>query len=160
MIIHKTALEAKVAARNRVNALALEMVPTMVEALRPFVGQKMLNQGNVISAKVKLALPAPQSGAQKWFWYQPSPYSFRVNFKADELYSGNFGENICAAYAEQSFTIGEIEGQTLKAVCNGHTARTDYAVEEVIKARAEIRSAKEALSAAESKLCGFGEYDN
>jgi len=38
--------------------------------------------------------------------------------------------------------------------------RTDYTVEEIVQARKEVADAKEVLSAAQSKLCGFGEYDN
>jgi hypothetical protein len=162
MKIHKTQLEAKVSARNTVNRLALEKLPAMIEALKPFVGKKIMNQGAVISAKLKSALPATDNTPGFQSWYEATSYSLRLNCKVGELSPGRFGDNMVATYAEQSFTIGEIEddGCTLKSVVNGQVARADYTVEEVLTARAEFKAAEAAKAAAEAKLYGFGKHDN
>lgn len=160
MITYATRLEAKVAARNQVNALALEMAPKMIEALRPFVGQKILNQGDVLSAKVKAALPSGEYTPERHFWYTANKYALWANFKTCTSSPGHYGDHHVASYAETSFLIGEMDGHTLKAVKNGQTARTDFTVEEIQKAREAFKAAQAALDSAQSALSGFGEYDN
>lgn len=160
MKVYATRLEAKVAARNAVNALALEMTPKMIEALKPFVGQKILNQGNVLSAKVKATLPATEHTPERQFWYTANQYSVWVNFKTCTCSAGNQPDYTVASYAEQAFLIGDVEGHTLKSVLNSQSARTDFTTEEVRKAREAFKAAQSALDDARSALCGFGEYDN
>lgn len=158
---HPTQLAAKVAARNNVNRLALEMVPRMVDALKPLVGKVVLNQGAVISAKLYKALPEREHSPQRSWYYSGSKYSLTVCFKTCEQYAGRYaGDYCCACYAEQWATLAEIENHAIKALVNGQTFRTDYTVEEILAARKEVEAAQAALDAAESKLCGFGKFDN
>lgn len=160
MKVYATRLEAKVAARNAVNALALEMAPKMIEALKPFVGQKILNQGSVLSAKVKAALPPTEATHERHFWYSPSEYGVWAHFKTCICSAGNQPDYTVASYAEQAFLIGDIKDHVLTGIRNGQTARTDFTTEEVRKAREAFKAAQSALDDARSALCGFGEYDN
>jgi exosome complex RNA-binding protein Rrp4 len=160
MKTHKTQLEAKVGARNAVNAFALEKVVEMVAALEPFIGQKILNQGDLLSAKVKAALPDTECSVDRHYWYSANRYSVYANFKTSQCSQSNHPDTQLAGYAEISFCLGEIEGGKLIKVQANHVARTDYTVAEVLQARLELKAAQEALSKAQSKLAGFGEFDN
>jgi hypothetical protein len=166
--IHATQLAAKVAARNRVGKLALEQLPNMISALQPFIGKKVLNQGAVISAKVRAALPdypQPEDGGCAGFsdhwYYRGSKYSISVEFRTCESYRTTLG-NECVTYAEESFTIGEIEGDSwnLKATRNGQTAKTSWTVEEVQGLRVKVQKAQDDLYDAQAELWPFEMFDN
>jgi len=166
---HDTVLEAKVAARNKVNALALEMAPKMIATLAPFVGKKIVNQTGGLSAKAKACLPNDNctNGAQ--FWYRANNYSVDACFKVCEIskgrlygqeFNGEVSQDCIGSYAEQSITLCVVDGLNCERLGPEAHLRTDYSVAEVQAARIALRAAQNALDEARSNLSGFGEYDN
>jgi hypothetical protein len=168
--IHRTALEAKVAARNRVNALAAQMFPVMTAALKPFIGKPILNQGAVLSARAWAALPDDDyagkgATAPRW-WFRASPYTVSVEFEVCELNRHrNAPQDLSLCTSQRgnaSFCIAEIaeDRKTLKSVPETfNPPPTDYTAEGVEEARAEVRKARAVLEVAERALHGFGECD-
>lgn len=161
MSIHATQLEAKVAARNKVNGIALRMFPAMIEALRPFIGKKITIAGNQLSMKLRSALPkSPASPSESWY-YSASSYALWVQFKTCEVFPSRWPDTTIASYAEHAICIADLNIGTLdKLPANPPQLRTDYTTGEVESARANLKAAKDALHAAEFALAGFGEYDN
>lgn len=157
---YETHLQAKVETRNRVNRITLSLIPSCLEALRPFVGQKVLNQGYVKSAKLVAALPFSSTLALHYY-ISANQYGITLNVKACSVYKNRHGEYGSGCYAEQSVHLADVDGYVLKELNEvTPTFRTDYTVEEVIQARKELREAEAALSHAQSKLFYFGNHDN
>ena len=158
---YKTHLEAKVGARNQVNRDALSFYPAAIETLRPFIGQKVLNQGHVKSMKLVAALPKFSNTPNLSVYYSANAYSITLEMKVCVSYENRYGEQGFACYAEQSIFLGEIDHHILTKLSPPPTGlRTDYTVEEIIQARKELTAARDASRHAEYKLCYFGEHDN
>lgn len=158
-----TALEAKVGARNQVNALAIQLSPAIFEALKPFVGVKCFNQGNAISEKLRKALPVlPNTVEASAYYTTGHGYSLTVVFKTSTMYPDRTGQHCLASYAEETVYLADIDqrGLTISKLYEQATRRTDYSADEVKAARAELKLAKDAVSRAQSKLYNFGEHDN
>ncbi len=156
-------LEAKVGERNNVNRLAMALLPDILDALRPLVGTKVLNQGAVISQKLRNALPKFSDTQDLSVYYSASRYSFTVTFKTTGHFPSSWSDTHIACYAECSLHLGYI-GQNSFILEKLREAepnlRTDYTVEEIVQARKELSAAMDAKHAAERKLCYFGEHDN
>lgn len=168
MEIHNTTLEAKIAARNKVNALALEMAPKMIAALAPFVGKKIINQGGGLAAKVRACLPDDPCTPSVSWWYSANNYSVSVNFKVCEhskgtRYGKEWNGEICQGcignYMETHITLAVVDGNNLERLGPEPHLRTDYTGEAIQAARVALRAAQSALDDARSNLSGFGEYD-
>lgn len=154
-------LEAKVKARNRVHEELLKRTPAILEALAPFVGQKVQNATGLICEKVKKVLPELPNSVAVSAWVNASKYSVRVEFKTCEGINGGCG----CCYAEQSFTLGELESDSgvLKSVSDNPAPehyRTNYNTHEIETLRTELEAAENAKRFVESKLNYFGKYDN
>lgn len=164
MIQADNALEAKVQALNLANLTIVGRLPAVLESLKALVGQKILNQGNVISQKVKALLPLTASPtAQVQVWYHASNYSLSLHVKVACNYPDRSGEYHSCVYQEAYAHLGDIDGHTLKAITNGpngHQFRTDYTAQEVKEARARLSAAQQAVRTEESRLQYFGDHDN
>ena len=158
---YNTHLEAKVAARNQVNRDALSFYPAAIKALRPFAGQKILNQGNVKSANLVAALPKFSNTPDLSVYFESNGWGISMNVKVCVSFPNARDEYCSACYAEQSVYLGDVEKFVLTKLLPPPTGlRTDYTVEEIIQARKELTAAQDASRHAEYKLCYFGEHDN
>ena len=161
---YNTALEAKVAARNAVNALANQLSPAIFDALRPLVGVKCFNQGQTISEKLRKVLPPLHNEVKASACYTTGHgYSLSVMFKTSTMYPDRIcGEHCCASYAEETVYLADIDrqGLTIAKLYDQFTRRTDYTVDEVKQARADLKAAQSLVSQAQSRLNHFGEHDN
>lgn len=160
--MHATALDAKVAARNRVHALALAHWEEMREALRPFIGRKVQNVGGDIAAKVKAVLPTGEGweGLHRMH-YEATSYSLRVSLHTVESGPGMCGRTDyqIAHYAEVSLHLGSLDKGVLTELGQIYPLRTDYTAAEVQRWREELDAADKAKREAEYRLVLFGQYD-
>lgn len=152
-------LVAKVKARNILNSELKQRVPAMIEALKPFIGQKVQKVDGTLLQKVRDALPNIPNAVAFGGWYESRGYSIYARFETCVWEGLAHG----CIYQEDSFCIGDVQDGILKAeqrVSELSFFRSDWTVEEVEKARENVRKAKEALSDAQRPLYHFGEYDN
>jgi hypothetical protein len=157
---HKTRLAAKVAARNEANTLALSLYTPAVEALKPFIGQKIIKAVGTLLEKVKAKLPPLPDGRGGFplGWYSVgNGYSLTLHIKCcHDTPSGH--ANCCiAAYMEAVVYLGEITDGNLRRIYDPPKLRVDYSEDEVIHLRRDIREKREILRSAES-LLGVGEF--
>ena len=167
MQTYKTPLAAKVAARNIVNKTARDMLPAMLAALAPFVGQKVVLATGQLSAKVKAALPqsdhVPGSGygTPQWWYDSGAGYTLRATVK---VCCGSEAKGYTSGhYAEQDISLGELDKHsgTLVKLCDGHVFPSDFTEAGVIVARTALRIAQKALDDARGlEIHHFGEHDN
>lgn len=150
-------LAAKIIARNYVNCLANDLLPEILEAVRPFVGQKVIRKTGGMSGKLDAALGTFRYSAITNIWFNVGPEHLKVTFKTRRVIVGGNGGCV---YAEQAVTFAGLEGGVLKELYPTEPFRTDFTVEEIETARKRLRIARNAAYAAELKLGGFGEYDN
>lgn len=146
-------LAAKVEAVNLSHSYAIELYPKLVEAMRPFVGQKVLKKGGELTEKVKGALPAlPYNNRLK---VTHSRFAFRLEWTVGA--GVNTGEGY--AYHDTGLYIGKVENGILTALDGtAPTHRTNYTVEEIEQGRETCRLLREQLRAAESDISMFGYY--
>lgn len=152
-------LAAKIIARNYVNCLANDLLPEILEAVRPFVGQKVIRKTGGMSGKLDAALGTFRYSAITNIWFNVGTEHLKVTFKTRQvIVDGNGG----CVYAEQAVTFAGLEdgNGVLKELYPTEPFRTDFTVEEIETARKRLRIARNAAYAAELKLGGFGEYDN
>lgn len=152
-------LDAKIAARNHVNALANDRLPKIREAVKPFLGKKVALQGGGMTAKLDAALSIFRAtNLTDQVWFNARTYTLEATFKTCFKVQG---ENGCV-YAERAVTFAELErdSNNLKQLYTTTTFRTDYTVQEIEIARKAVTVARDAMRAAEWQLVGFGEHDN
>lgn len=152
-------LAAKVSARNYVNSLANDLLPEILEAVKPFIGKKVALQTGGMSAKLDAALARFRSSTvTNQIWFHARTYTLEVFFRTCQSVVGG---NSCV-YAEQAVTFAELERNNgnLKEIYPAKTFRTDFFAEEIELARRDVTVAREAMRAAEWRLAGFGEHDN
>lgn len=162
MRLYNTALEAKVGERNTTHLALITIYPQIIAALKPQIGNKILNQGHVKSDKFRKTLPEFPHTTDLDVWIESNKYGLTLRVKTSGVYKDRHGEHHCACYAEATWHVADIiDGYSLGRL-NEDTPklRTDYTVDGVTSAREEVRQAKDALSTAESKLYCFGEHDN
>lgn len=148
---HEQALIAKVKGQNKVNAIANAYEKQLIEAFRPFLGTKILTHGG-LAARVKPHIPeAPDARC----WRAPSTHSLYYEMDVTE----SIGEYGCT-YCKATVYVGDLDGYNLAKVLEPQPPRrTDYTVEEIVELRKSLRVARDAVSAIQSKLATFGEYD-
>lgn len=161
--MNKTRLQAKVQARNLANGTALVYAPIILEALKPFLGKAIVLQTGCKSAKLCKALEAlnlPEGihgdGSVQIF-IKAERHWFRAEVRVCVHHDRG------CVYESQTINLGDIDGATLKAIAEAPSAdycRTDYSAEEILAARAAVKSVREELQQAERRLAGFGEHDN
>lgn len=163
---HKTQLAAKIAAVNRMHRLIKDFTPGLQDALRPYIGKKVLNQSGVLSEKMKKVLdPLLAPYSQETRMLVSTRYqNMRLEIQVSENYPGRHPGDFFAVYTSTSSHLGDTEGNILTAVGTFTPSeegyRTDYTEEEVLQARKDLETAKQLKSEAESRLIHFGEYDN
>lgn len=153
-------LAAKISARNYVNSLANDLLPEILEAVKPFLGKKVALQTGGLSAKMNEALkPFRSSSVTNHVWFSARTYTLEVNFRTCQ---GIVGGNGGCVYAEQAVQFAELERNNgnLKQLYPAKTFRTDFSTEEIETARHNVKVARDAMHEAEWKLVGFGEHDN
>ncbi len=149
---HADHLAAKVAGQNKVNAAANEYERQLIEAFRPFIGTKILTHDG-IAKRVKPHIPAAPAGVR--VWRAGGTYSLYYEMDVSEL-TGEYGCCYCKATAY----VGQLKGYDLESVGEPQKPRrTDWTVEEVRAKRKALSDARDAMSAAQSQLGNFGEYD-
>lgn len=166
MKVYDTALDAKIAARNEVNALANASFPDAVTALQPFVGQKVCKADGSLLEKVKKALPPTLSanGSEAHTWYSTGHgYSLVLNVKTCTCSKARnatpTNDYQIANYAESTLYLGDLQNGVLTKLHNAPTYKTDYTADFVREARKEVEQADKAKREAESKIHHFGMYD-
>ncbi len=149
---HTSRLAAKVEAKNKVNARALAITGAYLAAIAPFVGQQIYKADGDFLKKFKAALPEGVPGD----YFFPSRYNLVRVVRDHAEVNGSYSET-----QEASVYLGKCDGPILTELYQPmpENFRTDYTVEEIVQARKALTEAKRAVSAAESALCGFGEYD-
>lgn len=148
-------LAARIKARNRVNQLANELQETLIKNFTPLIGKKVINANNYLCEKYRALCPQNRSDYQ--FYQEASEYSLGFIVKVSEQIGGN---DCGCVYKEAHFYVGNLSSCVLTKVHNGASdRRTNYTVEEIIKAREFAEQKREEARQAENALCGFGTYD-
>jgi hypothetical protein len=161
MKIYDNALQAKIAARNEVNAIANARFADAVAALQPFVGQKVCKVDGSLLAKVEKALTPTEGGrgGEPHTWYSTGHgYSVTLNVKVCTS-ARTKGDYQIAHYAEDTIYLGDLSNGVLTRLYDAPNRRTDYSEDFVRAARLEVEKADKAKREAESKVHYFGLYD-
>lgn len=157
---YNTPLEGKVAAQNRVNQLAMDCYAKAIEPLKQFVGQKILKVDGSLLEKVKKALPElPVLQCNRIFYTCQHGYNLRIAID-ESIYAMRRSGVGGTYYVEASAYLCNIRDGVLTELYPKPELRTDYTHEEILMARKDLETAKAAMSLAQSRLQGFGEYDN
>ncbi len=144
-------LKAHVDAVNECNRLIKLNAPAILEALRPFIGQKVIKATNgELLKKVKATMPRHAD-----FWIQCNAYSIIMQVKTC------FSAGDHAIYHSASVYVGKVgyTGGVLESLYDFTPSqyRTGWTPEEVTKLRETLRAAKENVTRANAALFSFGE---
>lgn len=156
--MHKTVLEAKVAARNLINRKTNELAPLFIEAVKPFLGKQVLLQNGALRESFKKSLPDIKDKELHLLVRSSSGYSLLLDLKVCETVDK--GHYHGAIYADELVYLGELNNGILTRLHDFAPRRTDYTVEEVQAAREAFRVADKARDEAQSKLNLWGQHDN
>jgi hypothetical protein len=148
----KTALQAKIEARNIANRIANELALSLAQSFAPLVGKKVLKIGGLME-KYKSLVPSDMPGAFQ-IYRHPSDYSLDFIVRT----CINWGDHFCT-YDQACACVGKLTDGVLTEIVTHQPLRTDYTEKEVSEAREALKVAEKALREAQSKLSGFGEYD-
>ena len=149
----KTQLQAKIEARNIVNAEHNRLLPLLRAAFAPLVGKKVLKVDGTLLGTLKDIMP-PLSKAILNSYKLDSRYSLAFVVRACVSDLGN----VCA-YDEATVYVGNVNGNILESLIDPQPRPVGFTEQQVLDARKAVNVAKEALSKAQSDLAGFGEYD-
>lgn len=154
-------LAAAIASQNEVNRLVNEFAPKLRQAMRSFIGKKVINADGSRTKAVGKALEGilPEITTKFHYWRSSDlQYVFYINtFYA---YPGEtHGSSIQKAAA---FHIGKISNTNILESVEEKDPqlKTDYKAEDILKLREEHRAAEKALDEIRSKLSHFGTFDN
>lgn len=149
--MHKTQLAAKIAAHNANMKNIHASAPAIWDVVARFVGEKIVKADGQFTRKFVDALP--NIGARN-YWRTPN-YNVALTFIADENGPRSSERN------ERTVYFGDLENGVLTRVLKFDHSNFTYApeAEAIIAAREEVKRARAALSEAENKLQGFGEWD-
>ncbi len=152
MTATKTDLEIKVDLVNRVHTLCNGYKPVLIDAMRPFVGQKIVKADGSLTAKARAALDAVFTAAPTdcHVYYDASHCSLWVEIKGHEN-----GERY-TIYHKGAILIGYVTNQELAELKPDPCGyRTDYTADEVLKARKRIDDLEQKIRAEKSITCYF-----
>jgi hypothetical protein len=160
------ALSARVAAQNRANWLAVRFHADLIERYRPFLGQKIIKNGNgwpQLTKKVAAAIGeiADEPGAHVSL--VSVQYSLRYEIRVNRDYDAGPrlpGQGSRTTSASAGVYVGQLEGDILNALTEPSQLRDNYSADEIRRLRAEYIELCDKASAAKSALEPFGEYDN
>lgn len=156
-------LQAKVKARNRLNAIVLKTFPLIVAAVAEFKGEKVKLANGSLSKKFLDKLPKSNETEGYTLLYECSVYVIRARWTVTEEYAkrnGNFG---FTHYETASFLVGDTtDGVLVDSPVYSQTpwVRTDYTEGEVESLRKEISLLERVLTEKKNQLGSFGENDN
>jgi len=150
-------LTAKVNAVDRANRCAEEIYPLLANALRPFVGEKVLKQNGVLTKKVEDALPSlPQThGIQSTsVHFHFSKWALCWIVKTCENIEGT-----CTyLYHEVAVYVGEVKDSILTKLCNPPEHYPTYTVKEVANLIQRVEEAKNKYEELRSSLYPFENF--
>ena len=153
-------LRARVKATNASHALAIQLRKMFKDALKPFVGCKVIKADSCLTKQVEEVVSPILRAA-----YRPSINLCRHTNKHSLMWTVRVSVNEEGGHGCQSHEaciyVGELSGQVLSRINDDPTnlERTDYTADEIIQKRAEHKRLEELASAAKSALESFGEYD-
>lgn len=163
--LYPSALAARCAGQNEINALANRLVPLYLAALAPFLGQPIEKATGGLRAKVKEVLDPITPEAQTDGYTTPhawlstgSGYSLTLHVKTCKSYARPNGEQGCH-YEEVTIYLADLQGITLSRFYPFTPGRTDYYPEQVSQLREVHKVARDAADKARSALHPFGESD-
>lgn len=176
MIKHKTRLEARVAAQNKVNAEAIRLQHELTKFFEPYVGQKVLSVvDNSFLKKIKSQIDAILDNGQKRSGCRSyisgyRDYTLSVQVQGWEQYdraddwTGRDGQMNVEAIVNfatmENAGVCEPKTGKIKKICDvNYNLRTDYTAAEVLANRADYKEKNAIAEASKSKLAPFGEYD-
>jgi len=146
-------LKAIVKAQNKAAERALRLYDELAAIFAPFAGKQVCKKDGPLLAKVEALLPKLENTPGLMVYKHYSPYSLLWVVKAcEQIDGGDFSE--CR---EVSVYIGELSDGVLRSICKRPDLRHDYTPEEVESNIKAVRTAKDALDAAKSRLHPFGE---
>lgn len=148
------ALQAKIAARNNLNAFIKHKVPEILEALKPLVGKKVvLGDGSLSKAAEKILNPIFESVRPKFQIFKSySEYSLYLTFKTSEP-TGEFG----CVYQESTVNFGTLESGVLTKLneFSPEYYKSDYSYESVTAIQKEIEDLNNKRRQLESSIFHF-----
>lgn len=147
-------INAKVKARNRLNAEIFNIIPDVFTALAPFVGQKIVLASGGLSQKVKHALPKLPNTVGLSAHYNAGRYSFTVYIKTCEMVNDTTctysDRNIYVADVNEAGELIRLHGSVLAKLHEDYP--TTYSPERVAELEVEIRKAEKHLNSLRSEL--------
>jgi hypothetical protein len=153
-------LTNKVRAKNLANATRNWHLKSLAKLAQEFAGQKILLAGSTnftakFSKAIKaLELPCGKDGVRAWI---STSAGYSICFQTSV--SVTDGGHTC--YQESYVFFGYLSNGVLTPDHNNAQEwRVDFTVDEILKAREDVNTARAAMQAAESRLQGFGEGDN
>ena len=149
-----TELQAKIAARNKLNSFIKCKAPEISVALKALLGKKViLEDGNRSKAAIKILNPFVEAARPTFQVFKAyGGYSFRLTLKTSEPL-GEFG----CVYQESTVNFGKLENGTLTEIfeINTESFKSDYSFEQVSATLAEIEALKEKARDLEFSICNF-----
>lgn len=156
-------LSAKVQAKNLVNELAAKLAPAAAAMFAQFYGKQIQLASSTgfikkfSKAVEALQLPNTRGTISETAWVTSSLYTVMLHVQVEVCVPDGHGHR-CSFQGETTVYLGDLKNGIVSRLYTAHEAgRTDFTVDEVLKAREELNAARAAVRDAESKLCGFGE---
>ena len=151
----KTKLDVRVEGVNLANSIANELQPKLIEAMRPFLGEKVETLAGPLTKKVSKVIDAIElpNTVRCHVYRNHSNYSLFWTVKTCLDLNGH------AYYHEVSMYVGNLRDGVLESLYEPNVLRTDYTAEGVYRAREAYKAAKKIADDAHSALHPFGEYD-
>lgn len=152
-------LEARVKAKNLVNAKANGIEPKLREIFAPYVGKKILKVDGSLVSEIAEKLKQFNYPAQNEFrfWHEKLSYSlvFTLSMSADIKDHGSHES------ADAKVNIGTMDGQILEKINELIFALpTNYSVKSIKNARERAREKEHELNLIKSEYACFGENDH
>lgn len=142
-------LAAKVACVNQTNDYANKLYSILVDAIRPFVGKKVVKQTGELTEALKKAIPELPSNT-KLHVYCSTYRTYSLSWEVKSSYvTGEWG----CDYYSASVSVGRIDNHVLVGIvptCPEY--RTDITVEEIQQKREKYEQLKKEADAAKNEI--------
>lgn len=149
----KKGLTAKVIAVNRVNSVANEIYPKLVEVFKPYVGCKLFKTNGGFLKKIEDIVPSFDLPLMQIYRHN-SEYNIAWTVKTSE----QDGDSTCLYYSTTVY-IGNVSNGILTDIMSREDCRTDFTVEEIHEKQRVLKEASKAYDNAKSALFPFEERD-
>jgi len=149
-------LDARVRAVNKVNQMAKELLPKLQEAVKPFLGQKIIKADKSLTVKIKQVIDPllpPYTNRLNVSHYL-NEYSLAFSIYGNEDYENRSYSHKTTIYVGKivNGVLTELETQ-----CGGY--KSDYTAEEIVERRKQYQIAKAEADRTQALLHPFGEYE-